>query len=83
MDRRICQYTEGYTSKWIDGAYELAMPPLPLFWTPGDFFFPFAVRGGLVPSELYVKLPLEDAPKLGFELLAEQAQRPGVGGGSW
>src|SRR5690606_7693348 len=24
--RRVCQYTEGYTSKWVDGAYDIAMP---------------------------------------------------------
>lgn len=70
---RVYQYTEGYTSKWIDGAYDLVMPPLPIFWTAGDFVFPFGVRSAIVPAELYVKLYREDEPKLGFELLAERA----------
>jgi len=70
---RVYQYTEGYTSKWIDGAYDLVMPPLPIFWTAGDFLCPFAVRSAIVPAELYVKLYREDEPKLGFEVLAERA----------
>lgn len=71
--RRLYQHTEGYTSKWIDGAYEFVMPPLPLFWTPGDFLVPFGVRGALLPAELYVQLEAEDAPLLGFDLLAARA----------
>lgn len=71
--RRLYQYTEGYTSKWIDGAYDEVMFPLPFFWTPGDFVFPFGVRGALLPAELYVRLEREDAPKLGFDVLAERA----------
>ncbi len=71
--RRLYQYTEGYTSQWIDGAYDLVLPPLPLFWTAGDFVFPFAVRGALVPGDLYVKLYRDDEPLLGFELLAARA----------
>ncbi|MBX3462451.1 MAG: PEGA domain-containing protein [Planctomycetes bacterium] len=71
--RRFHQYTEGYTSKWIDGAYDPVMPPLPFFWTFGDFVFPFAVRGAMVPGEVYVKLYREDEPLLGFELLAARA----------
>lgn len=76
--RTVYQYTEGYTSKWIDGAYETALPPLPFFWTAGDFIFPFGVRGALVP-DLYVKLYREDAPKLGFEVLAARAAQPSDG----
>jgi hypothetical protein len=67
--RRTCQYTEGYTSKWIDGAFEAVMPPLPLFWTAGDFVTPFGVRSAVIPGELWVVLEREDAPKLGFDLL--------------
>ncbi|MEO6596379.1 MAG: PEGA domain-containing protein [Planctomycetota bacterium] len=74
--RHLYQYTEGYTSKWIDGAYDAVMPPLPLFWSAGDFVFPFGIRGAIVPSELYVKLYSEGSPLLGFELLASQAVRP-------
>ena len=68
--RRLYQHTEGYTSRWGDGAYDLVMPPLPFFWTPGDFVFPFGVRGALLPAELFVQLEQNDAPLLGFDLLA-------------
>ncbi|MBL9076098.1 MAG: PEGA domain-containing protein [Planctomycetes bacterium] len=71
--RRLYQYTEGYTSKWIDGAYEDVLPPLPFFWTAGDFFVPFGVRGAMVPGDLHVKLYRDDEPLLGFELLAARA----------
>ena len=73
--RRLYQYTEGYTSKWIDGAYAMALPPLPFFWSPGDMLFPFGIRGALLPAELHVRLEREEAPLLGFDLLAERAQR--------
>ena len=48
------------------------MPPLPFFWTFGDFFFPFGIRSAIVPGQLYVKLYRDDEPLLGFELLAAQ-----------
>ena len=75
--RRLYQHTEGYTSKWIDGAYESVLPPLPFFWTAGDFVFPFAIRGAIVPNELHVKLYREGSPKLGFEVLADRAAANG------
>lgn len=71
--RTLYQHTEGYTSKWLDGAYELVMPPLPFFWTTGDMLLPFGVRGALLPAELYVQLERDDAPLLGFDLLAQRA----------
>jgi hypothetical protein len=77
--RVLYQQTEGYTSKWIDSAVDIVLPPIPLFWTGGDFVFPFGVRGTMVPGELYVKLYREDEPKLGFELLAERAAAAGAG----
>jgi hypothetical protein len=49
------------------------MPPLPLFWTMGDFVTPFAIRGAILPAELYIQLDEEGAPLLGFDLLAAQA----------
>jgi len=73
VQRRVYQYTEGYTSRWIDGAYDMAMPPLPLFWTLGDFVTPFGVRGAIIPAELYVQMEKDDAPLLGFDLLAARA----------
>jgi hypothetical protein len=71
--RRVYQWTEGYTSRWNDSAYDLGMPPLPLFWTMGDFVTPFAIRGAILPAELYIQLDEEGAPLLGFDLLAAQA----------
>jgi len=76
--RLVCQYTEGYTSKWIDGAYELAMPPLPFFWTAGDFVLPFGVQSGVVPAELWVVLERQDAPLLGFDLAPRAAPAGGA-----
>lgn len=79
---RVYQHTEGYTSKWIDGAYDAVMPTLPFFWTAGDILFPFGVRSAIVPHELHVKLYRTDEPKLGFEVLADRAaaEAPTVGG---
>lgn len=79
--RRVYQYTEGYTSKWIDGAYDPVMFPLPFFWTTGDFLTPFGVRSAILPAELYVVLEREGSPLLGFDLLAAQQGKPGVGSG--
>lgn len=78
-NRTVRQYTEGYTSKWIDGAYEVVMAPLPFFWSPGDMFFPFGVRGALVPGQLHVRLQRDDEPLLGFDLLAAQREQQGEG----
>lgn len=64
----LYQRGETYSSKWIDGAsYDPTTPPLPIFWAPGDFVFPFGVRGAPVPHEMFVKLYRTDEPKLGFE----------------
>ena len=71
--RWLYQYTEGYTTRWIDGAGSVELPPLPIFWTAGDLLIPFAIRNDIVPGELYVKLYGEDEPLLGFELLAARA----------
>ena len=78
-ERVLHQVTEGYTSKWIDGAYEVVMVPLPFFWSPGDMFFPFGVRGALVPGELHVRLQRDNEPLLGFDLLAAQREQQGEG----
>ncbi|MFY9345595.1 MAG: PEGA domain-containing protein [Planctomycetota bacterium] len=72
---QICQYTEGYSSKWIDGVYGPVMLPLPLFWTPGDTVFPFGIRSAVIPAEVRLVLEREDAPKLGFDVLAERAAK--------
>jgi len=71
--RTLYQHLEGYTSKWIDGAYEMALTPLPLFWTTGDTLLPFAARSVIAPSDLHVRLQPDDEPLLGFDLLREQA----------
>jgi hypothetical protein len=78
--RRIYQYTEGYTSKWIDGAYDVVMFPLPFFWTAGDLLAPLGIRAAILPAELYVVLEKEDAPLLGFDLLAAQQQKAAADG---
>ncbi|MFM1872905.1 MAG: hypothetical protein RL398_2327 [Planctomycetota bacterium] len=70
-ERRILvQHTEHYTSKWIDGAFENVLPPLPLFWTGGDFVFPFGVRAAIVPGELHCRLRPAGAAPLGYDALA-------------
>lgn len=71
--RLLSQFTEGYTSQWINGAATESEPPLPIFWTAGDLFLPFGVRSAIVPHEVYVRLYPEDAPPLGFEALRLQA----------
>lgn len=73
VQRRVYQHTEGYTSRWNNGVYDMVMPPLPVFWAVGDFVTPFGIRGAILPAELYVQLDKEDAPLLGFDLLAAQA----------
>ena len=77
--RRLYHYTEGYTSKWIDGVYDPVLPALPIFWTVGDFVFPFAVRSALLPAELHVRLDREEAPLLGFDLPAASRSTPEAG----
>jgi len=72
--RTLYQHTEGYTSKWIDGAYDVVMVPLPFFWTTGDMLLPFGIRGALLPSELHVRLQRTDEPLLGFDLLAARRE---------
>jgi hypothetical protein len=74
--RRAYQYTEGYTSRWIDGAYDETLPPLPIFWTTGDLLLPFGVRSAILPAEQLIVLERDDAPLLGFDLLAARAQAP-------
>ena len=69
-NRRLYQQTEVYTSKLIDGAFEVVVGPLPFFWTAGDFALPLGVRGALLPRELHVRLQRDDEPRLGFDLLA-------------
>lgn len=72
--RLLVQHVQGYTSRFIDAGFEVGMPVMPpFFWTTGDFLFPFGVRGALLPAELHVQLEREEAPKLGFDLLAERA----------
>lgn len=73
VQRRVYQHTNGYTSRWNDGVYDMVMPPLPLFWTAGDLVTPLGIRGAILPAELYVQLDKDDAPLLGFDLLAAQA----------
>lgn len=62
--RRVYHYTTTYTSKWVDGVTEYALPSSPIDWTFGDFFTPFAVRWRYVPHEIHAVLhPAGQAPK--------------------
>lgn len=61
--RRVEHKTVGYTSKWQDGATDFLWMTVPLWWTLGDFFTPFAVRSGYFPKEVHVQLfPAGEAP---------------------
>jgi hypothetical protein len=60
--REVVHYSHWYTSHWIDGT-DFRLFPLPIWWTLGDFFTPFAVRWQYEPHQLHVKLyPTGDAP---------------------
>ena len=54
--RTVYHYTTFYTSRWIDVAAEVSLYALPLWWTFGDWFTPFAVRFRYVPHEIHVRL---------------------------
>ena len=54
--RRVYHYSTGYASRWIDGATDVVLPPVPLFWTLGDILLPFGRRWRYVPHELHVVL---------------------------
>lgn len=60
--RLLTHHTEGYTSRWIDGAGDIGLLTWPIFWTPGDFVFPVGVRWAYVPGDLYVRLYREGEP---------------------
>ena len=77
--RLLTQFTEGYSSMWVNGAATESEPTLPIFWTAGDLLIPFGVRSAIVPGEVYVKLYRDDEPLLGFEAL-QSKQRMGSGG---
>lgn len=74
--RRSYQHTEGYTVRWIEGALDERVLTLPLFWTTGDVFFPFGVRSAILPAEHCIVLEREDAPRLGFDLIAAKPAAP-------
>lgn len=76
--RGLYQRVEGYTSKWIDGAYEIALFPLPLFWTAGDSLLPFAVHSVILPNDVHVRLQPDDEPLLGFDLLSPRGSVQGT-----
>ncbi len=68
--RRVFHYTQGYTSKWIEGVSTESLPAFPMFWTAGDWFFPFGVKWVYVPHEVHVRLYAEGSPPLGRDALA-------------
>ncbi|GAB4155429.1 MAG: hypothetical protein Fur0037_23880 [Planctomycetota bacterium] len=67
--RVLSQFTEGYTAMWTHGAANETDPPMPIFWTAGDLFFPFGIRSSIVPGEVFVRLRGDDEPPVGFEAL--------------
>jgi hypothetical protein len=79
--RHLYQHTEFYMSRWIDGAGPPGVPPLPFWWTAGDFFFPFGIRGAIVPGEVFIKMYRVDEPLLGFDVLAAREQATTTPGG--
>lgn len=76
QQRIVAQYTAGRSSRWIDGAFDTSMPPLPFFWTPGDFVAPLQVQATCVPSNLHVVLHAESAPPLGYDALGKGGTSP-------
>ena len=54
--RTVLHHKALYGSRWEDGAATEAIKAMPLFWTFGDAFAPFAVRWQYEPHELHVKL---------------------------
>ncbi|MCB9890265.1 MAG: PEGA domain-containing protein [Planctomycetes bacterium] len=55
-ERIVTHYRAWNTSKWNDGAADWSTFAFPLFWTFGDFIFPFEVKYAYVPHQLHVKL---------------------------
>ena len=63
--RQVRHRRTGYTSRWIDGVDEVVFP-LPLHWTLGDWFTPFAVHWEYSPSMVHVRMyPSGEAPVRG------------------
>ena len=54
--RKVTHYTRFDTIKLNDGVTDYQTFPFPLWFTFGDFFFPFEVRWAYVPHNLHVKL---------------------------
>jgi hypothetical protein len=54
--RKLLHHKLLYTSRWGDGANDVAQIPLPLWWTFGDLLTPVGVHWIFEPHELHVKL---------------------------
>lgn len=63
--RAVYHYSSYSSSRWIDGSAAPEVWTFPLFWTPGDFLFPFASSWSYVPAELYIKLYKDGEPRPG------------------
>jgi hypothetical protein len=57
--REVYHYTTGYTSVWDQGAVDVGIWNLPLWWTIGDWVMPFGVKYAYVPHEMHVRLYAE------------------------
>ena len=62
--RRVYFHRETRTSKWTEGVAQDFPLTLPLFWTFGDMFLPFAYRWEFVPGTVHVELWAEGAGPL-------------------
>lgn len=60
--RRVFHYRTAGMSRWIDGATEPTIWPMPLWWTMGDMLLPFSVDWRYVPHEVHARLYKLDAP---------------------
>jgi len=59
--RTVYHYTNGYGSRWIDGASDVGdLFSSPIDWTPGDFVLPFGVKWRYVPHEIHAVLYAPD-----------------------
>lgn len=62
VTRRVYHYRTTSMARWIDGATEPTIWPLPLWWTMGDMLLPFTAEWRYVPHELHAQLYRQDAP---------------------
>jgi hypothetical protein len=61
--RQVYMHRQTRMSQWTEGAVEDLQFTWPIFWTFGDFFFPFEYSWQFVPREVFMQLyPQGQAP---------------------